>query len=81
MMHFIKNVGELKEYLKTLPDDLPIVKYRSNMEKSGYFEGVHAVTATMSKETHDTYDAFDYTPYTYESYALDQHGEIQTLIL
>lgn len=80
MINFVKNVGELKRYLDTLPDDLPIVRYHSDMEKSGYFEGAHIMVMDMTKETHHTYDAFDYTPYTYESYSCDQNGT-QTMVL
>ena len=80
MINFVKNVGELKRYLDTLPDDLPIVRYHSDMEKSGYFEGAHITVMGMTKETHHTYDAFDYTPYTYESYSCDQNGT-QTMVL
>ena len=80
MSNFVKNVGELKQYLDTLPDDLPIVRYHSDMEKSGYFEGANIMVMGMTKETHHTYDAFDYTLYTYESYSCDQNGT-QTLVL
>lgn len=60
-----KTVGELKEYIKNLPDDTPIVSYQSDMEKSGYQSISCASTQKMVTEKRETYDAFDYTPYSY----------------
>lgn len=60
-----RTVGELKEYIKNLPDDTPIVSYQSDMEKSGYQSISCASTQKMVTEKRETYDAFDYTPYSY----------------
>lgn len=60
-----KTVGELKEYIKNLPDDTPIISYQSDMEKSGYQSISCASTQKMVTEKRETYDAFDYTPYSY----------------
>ena len=57
-----KTVGELKEYIKNLPDDTPIISYQSDMEKSGYQSISCASTQKMVTEKRETYDAFDYTP-------------------
>lgn len=58
-------VGELKEAIKDLPDDSPIISYQSDMEKSGY-QGISGVNSMlMVTEKRETYDAFDYTPYSY----------------
>ena len=60
-----KTVGELKEYIKNLPDDTPIISYQSDMEKSGYQSISCASTQKMVAEKRETYDAFDYTSYSY----------------
>ena len=60
-----RTVGELKEYIKDLPDDTPIISYQSDMEKSGYQSISYASTQKMVTEKRETYDAFDYTPYSY----------------
>lgn len=60
-----KTVGELKEYIKNLPDDTPIISYQSDMEKSGYQSISCASTQKMVTEKRETYDAFDYTSYSY----------------
>ena len=63
-----KTVGELKEYLKNFPDDMLIVKYDKDMERSGYFNDVFFGTDNMEKVTRKTWDRFDHTEYTYETY-------------
>ena len=60
-----RTVGELKEYIKNLPDDTLIISYQSDMEKSGYQSISCASTQKMVTEKRETYDAFDYTPYSY----------------
>ena len=60
-----RTVGELKEYIKNLPDDTPIISYQSDMEKSGYQSISCASTQKMVTEKRETYDAFDYTSYSY----------------
>ena len=71
----IKTVGELKKFLANLSDDIPIVRYSHDMEKSGYFNGVWPNIQTMKKVTRHTYDAFDYIPYNYEVYEEAENGE------
>lgn len=67
-------VGQLKETIKDLPDDTPIVSYQSNMEKSGY-QGISSVDSLfMNSEKRDTYDAFDYTPYSYDVFVPTEDG-------
>lgn len=60
-----RTVGELKEYIKNLPDDTLIISYQSDMEKSGYQRVSCVYTRKMVSEERETYDAFDYTPYSY----------------
>ena len=64
----LNNVGQLKEYIANLPDDMPIVLYRRDMEKSGYMEGVWVENQSMKQETDTAFDVFDHTPYRYEVY-------------
>lgn len=65
----VKTVGELKEIIKDLPDEAPIVMYRSDMEKSGYQAKAGIRAENMVSERRETYDAFDYTPYHYEVFS------------
>ncbi len=74
MYKMIKTVGELKNILNGLPNDMLILSYSSNMEKNGY-ENKMLITIEPMKETEkETYDAFDYTPYTYKVFELDATG-------
>ena len=66
----MKTVGELKTFLNTLPDDMPIVHYKKGMEKNGYFQDIYAQTRLMQKTIKSTYDAFDGIPYDYEAFEL-----------
>lgn len=58
-------VGQMKEIIKDLPDDTPIISYQSDMEKHGYQGISYPYTQKMVSEKRETYDAFDYTPYSY----------------
>lgn len=71
----IKTVGELKKFLEAFPDDKPILHYRSDMETSGWFEGIHPVEYPMVKTVRQTWDRFDHTDYSYECYEYNQNGE------
>lgn len=62
----MKTVGELKALIKDLPDDTPIVTYKSDMEKSGYQKNVSCSVTNMKAETREAYDAFDGIRYKYE---------------
>ena len=70
----VRTVRHLKEAIKDLPDDTPIISYRSDMEKSGY-QGISGVKPMlMVKEKKETYDAFDYTPYSYTVFSPSEDG-------
>lgn len=75
MVQTFKTVGELKEFLEHLPDDMVLVHYNRDMEKSGWFEGVTPRVTNMSKKIHQTWDHFDYTDYSYECYEHDSNGK------
>ena len=68
-------VGELKEKLKNVPDDLFIVEYHSDMEKHGIMQAFPICEITRVKERKiQTYDRFDYTSYSYTVYEQDKNG-------
>ena len=70
----IKTIGDLKEFIKNLPDDTLVVKYQRDMEKSGYQNNLFCNVATMKKETKSTFDRFDYIPYSYEVFVESEDG-------
>lgn len=62
----LKTVGELKEFIKDLPDDMLLANYESNMETSGYKNKLFCDVVNMKKETKHSWDRFDGTDYSYE---------------
>jgi hypothetical protein len=78
----VRTVGELKEYIKDLSDDMTIVKYHSDMEKSGYLPMLGISTRKMVSEQVETYDAFDGESYTYEAFSFtDDDSGVLCLML
>lgn len=56
---------ELKEILNTVPDETPIVVFKSNMEGSGYSEEYVSVSLREMVRVKETrIDAFDHEAYT-----------------
>lgn len=56
---------ELKEILNTVPDETPIVVFKSNMEGSGYSEEYVSVSLREMVRVKETrIDAFDHVTYT-----------------
>ena len=70
----MKTVGELKEYISTLPDDMLLLVYQKDMEKGGYQNGTYLRVAPMEKEKVETWDRFDCTPYSYEVFVKSTNG-------
>lgn len=70
----MKTVGELKEFIKNLPDDMLLVSYQSNMEMSGYRNWLFCDVAKMNKEERQTWDRFDGTDYSYEVFVKVEDG-------
>ena len=70
----VMTVGELRDVIRDLPDDTPVIGYQSDMERSGYQKAVSARSTHMVSEERETYDAFDYTPYTYEVFTPSKDG-------
>lgn len=70
----MKTVGELKKFIKDLPDDMLLVKYERDMEKSGYRNSFYCDVTTMKKEVKNTWDRFDGTNYSYEVFETSKDG-------
>lgn len=70
----IKTVGELKEFIKNLPNDMLLVNYQRDMEKRGYRNEISCMVDNMKKEKRQTWDSFDYTPYSYEIFVESENG-------
>lgn len=70
----MKTVGELKEFIKHLSDDTPLVNYQIDMEKSGYRNNVFCKVVNMKTETRETCDAFDGARYKYEVMVESEDG-------
>lgn len=71
----MKTVGELKEMIKDLPDDMKLVMYKSNMETSGYQNSVYTSVEDMVSKKKHTYDRFDGISYDYEVYIGNKNNE------
>ena len=79
-MMLIRTVGELKNFIKDLPNDTPVLAYKSDMEQQGYQPKMGVRLENMVSEERETYDAFDYTSYTYEVFS-PTHDDTGTLCL
>lgn len=75
MAKTFKTVGELKQFLELLPEDMTVVYYKNDLEKCGWFEGITPWVTNMSKEVRETWDYFDHTYYSYECYRCDSNGK------
>ena len=62
----LKTVGDLKEFIKDLPDDMLLANYESNMETSGYRNRLFCTIANMKEEIKYAWDRFDGTDYSYK---------------
>ena len=77
----MRTVGELKNLIKDLSDDMMIVHFDNNMEKFGCFPNVTAKVERRSPVEKQTWDRFDGTDYTYESYERDDENGQPCLVL
>lgn len=75
MLNKITTVKELREFIKDLPDDMPIAAYESNMERSGYFNRVCLNIVKMKETINWGRDAFDGTEYSYKILYGDKNGK------
>ena len=70
----LKTVGELKEFIKDLPDDMLLVIYNEDMETSGYRNSLIAEVSIMKKKTKKAWDSFDGGSYSYEVFEESKEG-------
>lgn len=71
-------VGELKEKLRGVPDDLLIVSYQSDMERSGIMKAYPQCKTIKCKEIErKTWDRFDGDDYTYKVLVEDKEGTVE----
>ena len=50
----MNTVGELKEFIKNLPDEMLIVNYHSDMETYGYTNNIICTVSNMKKERRES---------------------------
>lgn len=62
----MQTVGELKEFIKDLPDDMPIAHYKRDMETDGYRNNLVCDVTHMNTEKKHGWDRFDGTSYEYD---------------
>lgn len=75
-------VGELKEKLKDVPDDLLIVSLEDDMERSGIMKSYPMCKILNCKEEkRKTWDRFDGDDYTYDVFVEDKDGTVEVLWL
>ena len=75
-------VGELKERLKDVDDDMLIVSYQNGMERSGILKAYPCAEVIRVKEVKkSTWDRFDGGDYTYTAYEKDKHGNKKVFCL
>lgn len=70
----LRTVGELKEYIKNLPDDMLLVKYESTMEISGYRNKMFCDVTKMQEEVIQGYDSFDGEEFEYKVFVPAEEG-------
>ena len=68
-MMLIRTVGELKDFIKDLSDDTPVVAFRYGVVTGGYQANVSISAQNMISEKHETYDALGRPSYTYEVFS------------
>ena len=71
----IRTIKELRDYIKDLPDDMPILHYEDGMEKHGFMDNACFGIDNMVTERVGTYDAFDGCHYTYERFTESDAGK------
>lgn len=77
----MKSVGELKEFIKDLPDDMIVAKFKVDMETDGFRNEIHCEVKNMREEEKQAYDSFDGTKYNYKVLVSDSNGTPCLLIL
>lgn len=71
----MKTVGELKDFIKDLNDDMPIVKRSDNFELKGAIDiGIYPRVNKFKTVTREFMDKFDYETYYHDVYVSDENG-------
>lgn len=71
----MNTVGELKEFIKGLNDDMPIVKRSDNFELRGAIDiGIYPRVNKFKVERKEFMDGFDYETYYHDVYISDENG-------
>ena len=75
----IRTIGELREFIKEMSDDTPIICYKSDMETSGYRKGAYINKSNYIEKTKEGYDSFDRIDYTYKVFVEDKENGIEAV--
>lgn len=71
----MNTVGELKEFIKDLDDNMPLVKRSDNFELRGAIDvGIYPIVENFKTEIREFVDGFDYETYYHEVYVRDKEG-------
>lgn len=71
----MNTVGELKEFIKDLDDNMPLVKRSDNFELRGAIDvGIYPIVENFKTEIKEFIDGFDYETYYHEVYVMDKEG-------
>lgn len=74
---YIDTVGKLKEYIKELDDNMPLLATSDNFElNGGITQGIHPNVAGFSVVRKEFLDAFDYERYHNDVYVYDGNGQM-----
>lgn len=77
-MMLIRTVGELKDFIKDLPDDALVVAFRHGIVTWGYHTNVSISAENMISEKHKSYDALGRPSYIHEVFS-PTHDDTGTL--
>jgi len=73
---YIDTVGKLKEFIKELDDNMPLIATSDNFELNGeIIQGIHPTVAGFSVVSKEFLDAFDYERYHKDVYVYDGNGQ------
>lgn len=73
----MKTVGELKDFIKDLPDDMLLIARSNNFElKNSLVAGIHVDLEKFNAKKEQFVDGFDYTVYYEDIYIRDKNGNM-----
>lgn len=72
----MNTVGELKEFIRDLDDNMPIVKHSNNFELRGAIvSGIYPMVKKFRAERREFMDGFDHETYYHDIYVRDENGK------